>query len=134
MYKWVHTDGMTYVCNCPSRLPASQPPSLLSRGWFNFRFVSWIHYACMIECLLSTAPLLLLACSNSPQGQAYAYCQTDDQKRTITWRNERRVQQAFFWTFPQKLKVKKTKTQAKKPQNSRILCPKLKIPANFSEI
>ena len=42
--------------------------------------------------------------------------------------------QAFFWTFPQKLKVKKTKTQAKKTQNSRIFRPKLKIPANFSEI
>ena len=40
----------------------------------------------------------------------------------------------FFWTFAKKLKVKKTKTQAKKTQNSRIFCPKLKIPANFSEI
>ena len=27
----------------------------------------------------------------------------------------------FFWTFAQKLKVKKTKTQAQKTQNSRIL-------------
>ena len=40
----------------------------------------------------------------------------------------------FFWTFAQKLKVKKTKTQAQKTQNSRIFCPKLKIPAIFSEI
>ena len=40
----------------------------------------------------------------------------------------------FFWTFAQKLKVKKTKAQAKKPQNSRIFRPKLKIPAIFSEI
>ena len=39
----------------------------------------------------------------------------------------------FFWTFPQKLKMKKTKTQAKKTQNSRIFRPKLKIPAIFSE-
>ena len=39
-----------------------------------------------------------------------------------------------FWTFAQKLKVKKTKTQAQKTQNSRIFCPKLKIPAIFSEI
>ena len=38
-----------------------------------------------------------------------------------------------FWTFAQKLKVKKTKTQAQKTQNSRIFCPKLKIPAIFSE-
>jgi len=42
--------------------------------------------------------------------------------------------QAFFWTFAQKLKVTKTKTQAQKTQNSRIFCPKLKIPAIFSEI
>ena len=40
----------------------------------------------------------------------------------------------FFGTFAQKLKVKKTKTQAQKTQNSRIFCPKLKIPAIFSEI
>ena len=40
----------------------------------------------------------------------------------------------FFWTFAKKLKVKKTKTQVKKTQNSRIFCPKLNIPANFSEI
>ena len=30
-----------------------------------------------------------------------------------------------FWTFAQKLKVKKTKTQAKNPQNSRIFRQKL---------
>ena len=40
----------------------------------------------------------------------------------------------FFWTFAKKLKVKKTKTQAQKTQNSRIFHPKLKIPANVSEI
>ena len=39
-----------------------------------------------------------------------------------------------FWTFAQKLKVKKTKTQAQKTQNSRIFCPKLKLLVNFSEI
>ena len=39
-----------------------------------------------------------------------------------------------FWTFAQKLKVKKTQTQAQKTQNSRIFCPKLNIPANFSEV
>ena len=43
----------------------------------------------------------------------------------------RRAHQAFFWTFAQKLKVKKTKTQAQKTKNSRIFCPKLKIPAIF---
>ena len=40
----------------------------------------------------------------------------------------------FFSTCAQKLKVKKTKTQAQKTQNPRIFCPKLKIAAIFSEI
>ena len=34
-----------------------------------------------------------------------------------------------FWTFAQKLKAKKTKTQAQKTRNTRIFCPKLKISA-----
>ena len=62
--------------------------------------------------------------AESPAGDAMAY---------IMGKAEGTIQ-AFFWTFAQKLKVKKTKTQAQKTQNSRIFCPKLKILANSLEI
>ena len=42
--------------------------------------------------------------------------------------------QAFLLDIPSKTQGEKTKTQAKKTQNSRIFHPKLKIPAIFSEI
>jgi len=39
----------------------------------------------------------------------------------------------LFGTFAKNLKVKKTKTQAQKTKNSRVVCPKLKIPAKISK-
>ena len=41
------------------------------------------------------------------------------------------LNQAFFWTFAQKLKVKRTKSQAQITQNSRIFRQKLKKSAIF---
>ena len=40
----------------------------------------------------------------------------------------------FFFDIRLKTQGEKTKAQAQKTQNSRIFCPKFKIPAIFSEI
>ena len=53
--------------------------------------------------------------------------------RVVVWKSMG-LGQACYLDIAQKLKVKKTQTQAQKTQSSIILYPKLKIPANFSEV
>ena len=46
----------------------------------------------------------------------------------------KRTTSGFFLDICSKTQGEKTKTQAQKTQNSRIICPRLKIPANSLEI
>ena len=62
--------------------------------------------------------------AESPAGDAMAY---------IMGKAEGTIQ-AFFWTFAQKLKVKKTKTQAKKTSKLKTFSPKTQNSAQLFQI